>query len=135
MDYYSLLKSGMDQKSLPYHEIQNGVMEIIQKGKNIDRIRIVVGFDDISGNRPWLKCFDLGHFEGDKFAEGLLACNNANKEYRWLRFYIDKDNDVTAAADAIVNEETILDEVIELIARMISIVDTLYPSFMKARWA
>ena len=136
MNYYSALKNRMDLENLPYREIHTGTMEIIQKGKSIQNIRIVVGFgEDGTNNRPWFKCYDLGRFEGDKYAAGLLACNDANKQYRWVRFYIDGDNDVVAAADAIVSEESVFDETIELIVRMLNIVDELYPSFMKARWA
>ena len=135
MSYYSIFKNRLDQENLPYREIQDGTIEIIQQGKNIQNIRIVVGFDDGTSNRPWFKSYDLGRFDGDKYAAGLMACNDANKQYRWVRFYIDEDNDVVAAADAIVSEESVFDEVIELIVRMLHIVDDLYPSFMKARWA
>lgn len=135
MNYYSILKNRFDQDKLPYREIEYGTMEIIQQGKNMQNVRIVVGFGDGTSNRPWFKCFDLGRFADDKYAAGLIACNNANKQYRWLRFYIDEENDVVAAADAIVSEESVFDEVIELIIRMMQIVDNLYPSFMKARWA
>ena len=94
----------------------------------------VIGFDEPESCRAWIKCYDLGHFEGDKYAAGLLACNNANKQYRWVRFYMDGDNDVVAAMDAIVSSETVFDEMIELIVRMLQIIDDLYPEFMRARW-
>ncbi len=135
MNYYSILKNRMDQKNLPYREINNGTLEIIQQGNSIQNIRIVVGFGDGTSNKPWFKNYDLGRFDGDKYAAGLIACNDANKKYRWVRFFIDEDNDVVAEADAIVSDESVFDEVIELIVRMLNIIDDLYPSFMKARWA
>ncbi len=135
MNYYAILKNKLDEKELPYSELKDGVLEINQKGKkNAPNIRLVIGFDDPESCRPWIKCYDLGHFEGDKYAAGLLACNNANKQYRWVRFYMDGDNDVVAAMDAIVSSETVFDEMIELIVRMLQIIDDLYPEFMRARW-
>ena len=135
MNYYALLKKELDEKHLPYNELKDGVIEIYQKKENIQSVRIIVGFDSVESNRPWFKCYDLGHFDDDKYAAGLLACNEANKKYRWMRFYIDSDNDVTVDADAIVSEESVFEEVIEIIVRMLDIVNDVYPMFMKARWA
>lgn len=135
MNYYALFKNKLDEKDLPYRELDNGVMEIIQSGENLQSIRVVIGFDEETSNRPWFKCYNLGRFEGDKYAAGLLVCNSCNKKYRWIRFYLDKDNDAVAGMDAIVSAETLFDEMIELIVRMIKVVDEVYPQFMKACWA
>ncbi len=135
MNYYNELKNKLDQNNLPYREIKDGVMEIVQGGKNVNSIRLVIGFNEAEDNRPWIKCYDLGKFEGDKYAAGLMACNEANNRYRWIRFYMDNDNDVTAEMDAILSEGSVFDEMMELIVRMLRVIDELYPSFMKARWA
>ena len=43
--------------------------------------------------------------------------------YRWMRFYVDSDNEFTAALDAVINGETIGEECYELLGRAVSIVD------------
>ena len=135
MNYYALLKNGLDNKHLPYREIKDGVLEIFQSGKNAQAIRLVVGFDDVNRDIAWIKCYSLGHFDDNTYANALITCNNANKHYRWVKFYLDPDNDAVACADAIVSENSVFDEILELIVRMINIVDEIYPEFMKARWS
>ena len=38
MNYYALFKNKLDEKDLPYRELDNGVMEIIQSGENLQSI-------------------------------------------------------------------------------------------------
>ena len=135
MNYYTELKNDLSSKNFPYKEIKDGIIEIYQQGKNIPAIRLIIGFDDVNKHTVWIKCYSLGHFDDNSYANGLIACNNANKTYRWVKFCIDRDNDVEVGADAIVSEGNVFNEIIELIARMLNIVDEIYPSFMKARWA
>jgi len=135
MGCYAKLKSQLDEKHLPYNEIKEGVIEVFEKKENIGSVRVVIGFDEPDSTRPWFRCFELGRFPEEKTAAALIACNNANKEYRWVRFSLDEEHDIVCAADAIVDEETVFDEVVELIVRMMRIVDTVYPTFMQARWS
>ena len=135
MNYYELLKKGLDEHKLPYREIDDSVIEIHQGSKNLQSVRIVVGFNEPTDCHPWLKCYALGHFDDDKYAAALMACNDANNQFRWVRFYVDDDHDVVAETDAIVSEDSVFDEIVELIARMIRIVDDACPAFMKVRWA
>ena len=62
-------------------------------------------------------------------------CYTCNAKYRWVKFYIDDDNDICVRSDAILDEGTCGEECREIILRMIGIIDESYPVFMKARWA
>lgn len=135
MGCFSTLKRALDSKHMPYNEIRDCVIEVFDKRKNIGSVRVVIGFENEEDNYPWFKCYELGYFPKEKTAAALIACNNANKDYRWIRFSLDDDQDIVAAADAIVNEDSVFDEVVEMILRMTGIVDTVYPTFMQARWA
>ena len=135
MSCYSALKRGLDANRLPYNELDSSVIEVFDKKENIGSVRIVIGFNNDDDNRPWFKCYELGKFPKEKTAAALIACNNANKQYRWIRFYLDEENDVIAEADAVVSEDSVFNETVELIIRMSGIVDSVYPSFMQARWA
>ena len=135
MSCYSALKRGLDETRLPYNEIDSSVIEVFEKKENIGSIRIVIGFNNIDDNRPWFRCYELGKFPKEKTAAALIACNNANKKYRWIRFYLDEENEVIAEADAVVSEASVFDETVALIICMSKNVDSVYPSFMQARWA
>ena len=71
----------------------------------------------------------------DKFLEALIACNELNAQYKWVTFYIDKDKDLIAHDDAILNVETADDEAFELLVRTLKILDEAKPVIMKAIYA
>ena len=71
----------------------------------------------------------------DKFAAALLACNALNVRFKWVTFYIDKDNDIMLHLDAILSPDNAGDEALELLVRMISIGDDAKPTIMKALYA
>ena len=68
-------------------------------------------------------------------AQALITCNRCNKRFRWVKFYIDDDNDLIVEADGIIDEMTVGEECIELLFRTVSILDDSYGDFMKAIWA
>ena len=81
-----------------------------------------------------MRCFDVVKAPKDKFANLIICCNKANLEYRWAKFVINDDMEVSAQLDAIINEDDSA-EVYELMIRILDIVDKTYPDFMKAIWA
>lgn len=68
----------------------------------------------------------------DKYADVLMVCNEMNAKYKWVKFYIDSDNDITLQDDAILNVNNAGDETLELIVRMIDILNNAKPIFMRA---
>ena len=62
-------------------------------------------------------------------------CNRLNAEYRWVKFYLDKDGDVNAAIDAVISEDDCGEACMNLVHRIIRIVDDAYPEIAKTRWA
>ena len=68
----------------------------------------------------------------DRFAELIVVCNALNVEYRWVKFYVDKDNDIMVSDDAIVSPETAGEECFELLVHTISILNDVKPTLMRA---
>ncbi len=71
----------------------------------------------------------------DKFAEALVACNDLNRQYKWVSYYIDDDNDIVIKNNAILTPETAGEVAFELLVRMITIADEAKPTLMKAIYA
>lgn len=65
----------------------------------------------------------------------LKACNEANKQFRWIKFYVSDNQEVMAEDDAVLDMASVGEECIELVARMVRVVDEAYPKFMKAIYA
>lgn len=123
-------------KKYDYEERQgkSDVVEIRFSGDNWSSIPIRFFFDT-SCEAVAVRCFSICMFNQNKLAAGLLKANELNNEYRWLRFYIDEDNEATAAIDAVIDTSTVGEVCYELMIRMLNIVDDVYPEFMKACWS
>ncbi|MCC8046019.1 MAG: YbjN domain-containing protein [Clostridiales bacterium] len=79
-----------------------------------------------------LRCFNFAKVPKDRLGHALIVCNELNKKYKWVKFYVDDDGDMTAEDDAIIDVETCGEECLELMIRMTQIVNESYPVVMKA---
>ena len=71
----------------------------------------------------------------DKTTDLVFLCNTLNCEYKWITFYLDKDNDIILHDDAILSVEHAADEAFELLIRMAKIADEIKPRVMRAIYA
>lgn len=71
----------------------------------------------------------------DKVATVIYLCNELNAEYKWVTYYVDKDNDLVMHDDAIVSPDSAAEECFELLVRMLKIADDIKPRIMKAIYA
>ena len=62
----------------------------------------------------------------------IEACNEQNCRFKWVTFYVDKDNDVVFHDDAILSVPTAADEAFELLVRMLKVGDDVKPQIMRA---
>ena len=134
-DYKSLVKHYFDQKGLKYTDSGDSFLSIDFGGKDLSQITIFIDFDAAGEGKAEFISFSIGTFDKDKYAQALVACNTCNSTYRWVKFYINDKNDICVRSDAILDENTCGAECIEIVMRMVGIIDDTYPVFMKARWA
>ena len=125
----------MQEKGVKFQDLDERAVRVTYSGENMKSIPVIVAFSKDGSNKVQLSCFDVGKFGGDKMASGLITCNAMNAKFRWVKFYLDSDNDVRVEADAIVDMDTVGEECHELLLRTVSIVDDAYPEFMKALWS
>ena len=103
-------------------------------GNNINTISIQFFFD-LGGKDVALRVFTIAKVPQNKTADMLKTLNELMVEYRWLRFYLDADNEVTASYDATITAETAAPVAKELMFRTLNIVDECYPRIMQTLWA
>lgn len=65
----------------------------------------------------------------------LDAINEINAKYRWVKFYLDKDQDINVQLDAYVNHSVDDNICLFLLMRTVKIIDECYPTLMRALWA
>lgn len=135
--YKELVMAYLDGQGVKYCKARDtqgrdNVICIDYTGDNLKTIPVYVFFDPDGEPMVKLKCWDIASFKGEKRASGINACNELNSEYRWTRFYIDKDCDVIAQVDAYVDTDSCGSTCKFLADLMTNIIDKGYPIFMKA---
>lgn len=72
----------------------------------------------------------------NKYEAMYKACSQMNRKYRWIKFDVnEKDGEIVAECDAVIQLDSCAAEVFELMIRTTNIVDDVYPEFMKAMWS
>ena len=91
-------------------------------------------FFDLDGTSVQVATSPIANAPAEKAARVLLALNECNNKFRWVKFYLDSDNDVIANADVVFDEQNAGPACIELVMRTASIIDDAYAEIMKAIW-
>ncbi len=71
----------------------------------------------------------------EKFTDVVLICNELNGSYKYLKFCVDKDNDVMVHMDAILDPSSAGEECMEMLARGVQILKEAKPLIMKGIYA
>lgn len=126
--------SDLEKEEIKYKDVDERCVRISYTADNTDDITINVIFDEDDEGLVAFKCWSFGKVPAKKRDKVLESCNDLNAEYRWVKFFIDGDDDVTADSDAIVDLDTVGSECIQMVRRMVNIIDEAYPRVMKAFW-
>lgn len=126
----------LEANGIIYEDIGENALVITYNASNINVIRVVVQFEEDNANYATFHAFGLCKMEDEqRFARSVMICNEMNKAYRWVKFYMDDDRDLTISADAVIDLETVGEECLEIVLRICQIGDKALPEFFKARWA
>jgi len=131
-NYKNLFMRHMDRNNIKYTDVRENVVWVVYTGDNLRTIPVFVFFDAEGDPLVSFKCWEIANFKNEKMAAGIIACNELNNKYRWVKFYLDDDSDVVAQIDAYVDDETCGGECLSLVRRMVNIVDGGYPTLMQA---
>ena len=134
VEFAQLFTEHMDEKNVKYTVKSENVVNVSYNGDNKDELSIYVIFDKDGEGYVEFKCWDVEKFKNKREA-GIQVCNAMNLKFRWVKFYLDDDDDVIASIDAIIDRSTCGAECLSLVLRLVNIVDDAYPDIAKARWA
>lgn len=70
-----------------------------------------------------IRVFQLGKVPPERLRPMLRALNGLNETYAWLRFYVDGDNEVAAAMDAVITPGSAARVCWEILRRAFSVLD------------
>lgn len=125
----------LDKEGIKYRNFDDDFgVSIGYNCKNIKDIDVTVIFDEDGEGKVALRSWSLGKVQDSKFTAMLKTLNELNHKYRWVKFSVDDDQDIEMSTDAVIDLDTVGEEVTELMHRMVSIGDEAYPAIMKALW-
>lgn len=126
--------SDLEREGIKFTDVDENRVKISYRADNSDDITILVVFDKDDDGIVAFKCWSFGKAPSRNRGTLLECCNSLNAKYRWVKFFIDDEDDITADADAIVDLDTVGAECIQMVKRMVNIIDESYPLLMKACW-
>ena len=129
--YKQLFVQHMDDKGIRYTDRDERSVRVAYEGDYLKSIPIFVFFDKDGDPLAEFKCWDIASFDGFEDV-GMDICNSLNAQYRWVKFYIDKDSDVVADADCMLDAASCGEECMSMVRRMVNIIDESYIKFMQA---
>lgn len=102
-------------------------------GKNVPHVRVILIFAE-DGSNVEIRFSAIAKVPNDKLAKTYELCSKLNNTYRWVKFFVNSDNEITAQDDGVIEPNTMCKECFELIARGVDIIDDVYPEFMAVIW-
>ena len=127
-----------DRKGIKYHEPRD-----TDSGKTLVTLGVngshgnsydVDFFFDKDEKAVGVRVFRFTKANDNNYAKMLLACNELNVKYRWIKFCIDSDQDVNIEMDAVIDDYSAGEICAELFYRVMDIAKDSYPVFMRAQW-
>ena len=119
----------------PPRELESGKV-VITCGINgkVNKYDMTFIFDE-DGKTMGVRVFQLVKVPIDKKLQVMELVNQLNISYRWIKFLIDKEDNVDLQADSILRGENTGKVGVELMVHMFKIIDEVYPKFMRTIWA
>lgn len=96
------------------------------------RIRFINTDND---NDVAVRIFGLVSVDESRREKVLPVLNKLNAKYRFVKFLMAEDGDINVEYDYLVADPNPAASAMELIARIVKIVDDVYPELMRAMWA
>ena len=133
-----LIKKEFEKAGLKHQVQQLGPLDFLEAGFSGDnatvKIRVIAVDND---SEVKVMSDDFAKFPGAKLEVGYKLTNQLNRKYKFIKFTIDNDGDLSAQWDLpdSVPSELVGKVAMEIVLRMFKIIDDAYPEVMKAVWA
>ncbi len=103
---------------------QKNIIRIRRIGKHFGTLTFTFLFD-AKGDSVTVTVFSIQKFASDLLPEAYAFCNKMNNKYRWIKLYIDKDNELTCACDAIIDGNNAGEICLILLRALVQLVDSI----------
>lgn len=133
-----IIAQAFDQRGLKYNIREVGSLSTVELAFSGDNVDVKLNFIS-SDNDNDVKVLSntFAKFPESKLSTGYKLANDLAREYKYLKFTIDKDGDMSAQYDFPLKtqDEALGEFAIEMAARFTKIINDCYPKIMKALWS
>ena len=129
MDYLSQFKQYMNEQGIRFVDLEDGVIRISYRGKNINTINIIGVFGGNKKGSVQFSCCPGVNFPSSIRYRAYVFCNVMNSNYRWVRFYVDDEGDIMCETDVLLRDGYVV-PCRAILEKMVDIVDETYPGFL-----
>lgn len=120
-----LFTNKLDEEKIRYSvEAEKDIVRVRYNGDHFKSVTFTFIFDD-DGASFAMRVFSIAQFTSAQLADAYEFCNRMNDKFRWLRFYVDGDRELTAALDAVITPSNAGAACFELLHRAVNIVDSV----------
>ena len=123
----------LSDNGVRFTDLGENVLRVVYNGENAGSISILVAFDEDGDEIVEFGCMKVMNMKG-KEPGAILVCNELNKYYRWVKFYIDDDGDIICKSDAYIDVFNCGKVCQNMLTRMASIIDEAFPILAKAKF-
>lgn len=117
------LAKRLDRDGIKYRMNEEKVYLVVNyRADNFDDQDFQFAFGE-DGKTFTLYAFSIEKFEDYQLKDAYEFCQKMNAEYKWMKFYIDDDKELTAQYDGVVNTDTIGEVGVEILGHAVAIVD------------
>lgn len=125
-DYKQIYLDYMDSKGIRYIDHDSNHVEVRYSGDYLEHISVHVYFDKNGADNVRLACGIIANYAEGREELALDICNDLNKQYRWVKFYITDSKDIVCEMDALIDPVFVGDECAKLVRTMVKIIDESY---------
>lgn len=123
----------LDGRNVKYKTFDENTLTVTYVGENAPEIEVMFIFGN-ENHDVAVRCWSVAKVPPEKLTKAYELCSKLNNKWRWMKFCVDSDDEITAQNDAIINLSTAGAECFELLARCVDIVDRSYPEIMAMIW-
>lgn len=113
----------LDRKGVKYSANREKKLVSITYDNDHYKNQAFTFFFDDDGASFYVRAYSIEQFTKSQLDDAYAFCNQMNADYRWLTFYVDSDDELTARADSIANLKTMGPRGYEILQRFVRIVD------------
>lgn len=131
------IKNIFDKKGIKYRLVDKDEVSYIEagiRGENFSSLDVCY-FSRDNDNDVSVRVMQICKVPEGKLAQMLIALNDCNNRFRYVKFVMDKDRDINLEYDMPLKNTDVGEIATELIIRIMKIMEEAYPIFMKALYA